>query len=207
MGRLAVLPLFLAIFFILSVAVGKNVAPRTSKDPRGIANKAPIVNIRGHAGHEQEKPNGILPEHAFYQNYQANFSWSDKQLQAALGIRTVATGENIDKRHISKRTPGSQPGDPVFKLPSCLGCIEAAAGRVTSINDLTTEWLEKQMLLPDSQLQNNCVFYTSVPKVTEDATEYNIRQTMGHLEHPGLSWFATNWACGKSFVSIWVSTH
>ncbi|KAL7934418.1 hypothetical protein V8C35DRAFT_327294 [Trichoderma chlorosporum] len=26
---------------------------------------------------------------------------------------------------------------------------------------------------------------------------------MGHLNHPGLSWFATNWACQHKLVTIW----
>lgn len=202
MGRLAVLPVFLAITLILSLAFGKNVAPRTLQSPKTIANKAPAVNAHNHKGTEQKFSNDILPGHVFYENYQVDFSWNNKQLQAALGIRPLPS---LDKRNIVKRTPGSQPGDPVFKLPSCLGCIEAAAGKVTSINDLTTEWLEKQILLPDSQLQNRCVFYTSVPKENEDKAEWDLRQTMGHLDHPGLSWFATDWACKHKLLSIWVN--
>ncbi|KAK0757406.1 hypothetical protein N5P37_010129 [Trichoderma harzianum] len=200
MGRLAVLPVFFAITLIISLAFGKNVAPRTLHTPKGITNKASAVNVRGHKDTEQKLSNDVLPEHIFYGNYQVNFSWNNKQLQAALGIRPLPS---LDKRNIVKRTPGSQPGDPVFKLPSCLGCIEAAAGKVTSINDLTTEWLEKQILLPDSQLMNRCVFYTSVPKENEDKAEWDLRQTMGHLDHPGLSWFATDWACNHKLLSIW----
>ncbi|KAH0491930.1 hypothetical protein TgHK011_003331 [Trichoderma gracile] len=205
MGRLAVLPALLAIIMALSVAFGKNVAPRHFKIPKGITNKAPVVKFQDLAAPEQKASSNILPDHVFYENYRANFSWSDKRLQAALGIRPSTKGKNgssNDKRSIVKRTPGD-PNNPLLKLPSCLGCIEAYNGKVTTINDLTTEWLEQQLLEKDNQLQDRCVFYTSVLEPSVDLIEYTERKAMGHNDHPGLSWFATEWACSLGMVSIW----
>lgn len=207
MGQFALLRLLAAIFMLFSITIGKNVAPRTSKgSSKGIANKAPLLHIRAHVQHEQKTASDILPAHVFYGNYQTNFSWSDKQLQGALGIRNLADGEaerNLFKRTPGGGPPGSQPGDPLWKAASCLGCLAAERGSTVTLADLTIEWLERYIMVPDSALQDTCVFYTSVRY--DVTTEADKRAALKHEEHRGLSYFATDYACNNGKKTIWVS--
>lgn len=219
--------LFLRALMLVSLcmfALARNVAPYAQKDtlPRNQARhpprqKAPSINIKGGVRHGSNGRRfndnaAVVPEsHVFYNNYRVNFSWQDPQLVAALGIPAELTPATnlFDKRsdhRLSKRAPGSSPSDPVFKLPSCLGCIQAQAGNIVSLNDLTVEWLERQMTKTDAQLRNKCVFYTSVPKIREDENEYNDRGDLGGQDkHAGLSKIASDYACRSNKYTIWVS--
>ncbi|KAI1211221.1 uncharacterized protein F4807DRAFT_466539 [Annulohypoxylon truncatum] len=221
----------LEILIILTLlpfsGLGKNVAPPVVKRrhahpvPQNLhPNKAPSIKVTGQASHGQKqtdsKPEEAAPvpyipqDHVFYDSYQANFSWSDPALQAALGIRPIPSQMNTRDGNIFKRSPGSTPDDPIFKLPSCLGCYEASQGRTVTLADLTTEYLEQQILLPDSLLQDRCVFYTSVPDPrkdplsTADRAEFFNRVALGGEDrHHGLSLIATKWACSNNKVTIW----
>lgn len=207
----------LLLISLCILAVGKHVAPSPNKARSPSGNKAPTVGIRGNVRHGttgglRKKDQSLVPEsHVFYNNYQANFSWEDPRLAAALGIPedvTPATnllGKRDGHGRLHKRTPGSGPNDPVFKLPSCLGCIEAQAGNTMGINDLTTEWLERQMTKTNQQLYNKCVFYTSVPRFWQDPIEFLARKRLGgQSKHHGLSKIASDYACSSNKFTIWV---
>lgn len=220
------------IIFTLSFSIlGKNVAPPAVKHEPVIANeqlprslprnKAPSMKVTGRSSRGVQQVDSsppetvpvphISPDHVFYDSYQANFSWSDPALQAALGIRPASSELQQRDEIIVKRTPGSAPGDPLVKTPSCLGCIEASNGQSVTLADLTTEYLENQILLRDSVLQDRCVFYTSVPNSFSfspaDLIELFDRRALGGADrHPGLSLIATNWACSSNKVTIWVSS-
>lgn len=221
------------IIFILSLsALGKNVAPPAFKPrtvvqdaPRNLPrNKAPSMKVTGGASRDLEQVESkstesapvpqVHQDHVFYDSYQSNFSWSDPALQAALGIRPASSELNTRDNNLVKRTPGSAPGDPLIKAPSCLGCIEASNGQTVTLADLNTGYLENQILLkPDSILQDRCVFYTSVPNALAgvlnpaDLIELFDRKNLGGADtHPGLSLIATNWACSTNKVTIWVSS-
>ncbi len=214
------------LFVLLELAAivhGKNLGPPPVKqDParstprKNSRNKEPSVVVSGRVIRNPPKRNAevaetvTIPEsHVFYENYQANFSWSDEKLRAALGIRdeTGTTSDHAKRDgEIRKRTPGGTVDNTLIKLPSCLGCIEANQGVVTSLKDLSTEYLERQILIPDSRLQDTCLFYTSVPPFTAEPLEYWDRAALGGADrHTGLSSIATRWACSHNKVTIWVS--
>ncbi|KAI2463542.1 hypothetical protein F4781DRAFT_416265 [Annulohypoxylon bovei var. microspora] len=227
MALLNLLKVF-TIFTFLFPSLGKNVAPpavrqRSSQDtPRNLPqNKAPSMNVSGRSSRPEQvdskslenAPLSVPQDHVFYDSYQANFSWSNPVLQTALGIRPASLELNKREGHLVHRAPGGQLIDPIFKLPSCLGCIEASNGQTMTLEELTTEYLENQIILrPDSVLQDRCVFYTSVPNPATaatklsaaDLTEYFNRVNLGGADrHPGLSLKATSWACSNKKVTIW----
>lgn len=229
----------LRIAFLLGLAllaVTKNVAPSFAKEDREIAenlprkvprNQAPTVRINGlvTSGAQErayEAPDSSstllsVPEsHVFYKNYQANFSWSDPKLQAALGIVPGAGSESRSFKRdgiVGKRSlPGGTADNPVFKASACAGCLAKQNGEVTSLSDLTVQYLRNNMLVSGSQLKDKCVFYTSVPDATSltatiaDKLEWWERVALGGAsEHRGLSLKATQYACGSNKLTIWVS--
>ncbi|KAK8091451.1 hypothetical protein PG997_001812 [Apiospora hydei] len=200
-------------------------------------NRAPGVRMTGHmshhapAGHRRDNEGtsndltdrdmlSHVPEtHIFYRNFQINYSWTDERLLQALGARPKRGEEAasskllLDKRGsgghaLGKRSPpGGSPGNPIFKVSACLGCLQAQQGVVTSLDDLSTEYLEQQILLTDQQMLDRCVFYTSVPSWEEDRKERLKRRELGgEGQHTGLSKIATDWACRNNKVTIWVSS-
>jgi hypothetical protein len=214
----------LAIFFISAQA--RNVSPSGSThgadvtEPRdSLMGRTPIVNIKGsirhsydRGAHTKEKPCSPVSEsHVFYNNYQANFSWDDPRLAASLGVPdgTSFGMRPVTKRdgnsHLHKRAPGSSPNDPVFKLPSCLGCIEAQKGNTVTLDDLTESYLRRQITKTPPQLYNKCVFYTSVPPYGGgENTEHLERVALGGSHrHKGLSEIATRYACENDKFTIW----
>lgn len=212
----------LLLFSYSILVLGKNVAPRAVKKdalqygPRNFpGNKAPSLKVtRGskpwtEKDSSQQKPNiaGVPKDHVFYENYQINSSWSDPRLQAALGIPKSLRSRD---EHLVKRTPGSKPGDPIFKLPSCVGCMKAAAGtEKVTLQTLSTDYLQRNMK-PNLNIQDTCLFYTSVPDPTKtlnprDFEEWTDRYALGGQEqHGGLSKIATDYACGSNKITIWV---
>lgn len=205
------------------LAIARNVAPaggpkqgRPKFESKSSLNKAPAITMdskRSNTFGRNGTRASTTPEHVFYRNYQARFSWEDDKLKAALGIVAEASGEMepVSSRGLSKRAPagarpGSNPSAPLLQAPSCLGCIKKLMGEVNTIKDLDTRYLEQQIEIPDNQLNNRCVFYTSVPTQIQDRDQWNARVALGvETTHPGLSKIATQWACKKGLVTIWVS--
>jgi hypothetical protein len=81
--------------------------------------------------------------------------------------------------------------------------MQAEAGETTSLDSLTTTVLKAQILLPTTQLQGTCVFYTSVETPEDIAARILLG---GYNLHNGLSKIATDWACANNKISIWVTT-
>lgn len=207
----------LMLFALLMLTVSKNVAPSSSKHPaldgtsaQSSRNRAPVVNVKGsvHGPNHKSTQPPVPESHVFYNNYKLNFSWEDPLLQAALGVtarETTTTGSHFNKRgsnHLSKRTPGSSKNDPVFKVPSCLGCIEASMGLKVTLADLSVRFLETQITKTDAQLKNKCLFYTSVPRQGQELRDRN--DLGGAEKHSGLSKIATDYACNNNLYTIWV---
>lgn len=226
----------LIIFTSSLPTLGKNIAsPAARGEPPApdeantlSRNQAPFMQVTGGRVSRDLKPlvdanppetapvHGVSHDHVFYDSYNANFSWSDPMLQAALGIRPASLELNGRDDNLVKRSPGSSPSDAAIKASSCMGCLEASNGQVVTLATLDTAYLEKQILLkPDSILLGRCLFYTSVPNPATafialspaDLVEYFDRKSLGGADtHPGLSRIATSWACDRNLVTIWVSS-
>ncbi|KAK7968737.1 hypothetical protein PG988_007810 [Apiospora saccharicola] len=197
----------LMLALIIASALGKNFSPPAARH-----------RFSGGTSHEIEARNGapvaagspaarernttVSADHIFYENYQTSLTWARSSTPHDLG-----PSHELQARdgNIIKRAPGSSPGDPLFKLPSCLGCLQAVnePGKVT-IDTLNTDYLERQMLTTAVDLLNKCVFYTSVPRAFMDIQEWFDRRALGGAnEHPGLSKIATDYACRNNLLTIW----
>ncbi|ETS76427.1 hypothetical protein PFICI_11814 [Pestalotiopsis fici W106-1] len=214
----------LALFMACVVVLGKNFGPPQRRQDaarqkiKGPRNKSPVVKATGDIsfgseGHKQplQRRTTVPEDHVFFDNYQANFSWSDPAVRAGLGIRgPVGDSSHLDHYGaLFKRTPGSFPGsdasNPAFRAASCLGCLKRQNGEPvkSTIAELSTTYLESKLLKRGPELLGKCVFYTSVPGWLEDPQEKFDRRLLGGNEHPGLSKIATDWACGKGYYTIW----
>ncbi|KAK7923666.1 hypothetical protein PG985_007737 [Apiospora marii] len=202
MASITCLKMFV-LAIMVGLALGKNFSPpaarhRFSRDTThdiGARHSASVA--AGSLVMRKNRNRTVSEDHIFYENYQISFSWADSSTPHELLARDG---------NIIKRAPGSSPDEPVFRLPSCLGCIEALnePGKVT-IDTLSTDYLERQMLTQAVDLLNKCVFYTSVPRPFMDLQEWYDRRALGGADdHPGLSKIATDYACRNNLLTIWV---
>ncbi|KAH7038276.1 uncharacterized protein B0I36DRAFT_346275 [Microdochium trichocladiopsis] len=133
------------------------------------------------------------------------FSWDHPLVQRMLWEgRNETTKSKHDKhdkhdapRRIIKRTniEGQQVGGK-----HCLGCAGGMVPAMPTIDELTIDYLENQMLKTESDLRDRCVFYTGV---TNSEAAINSWTLEPGADRPGLSKTATAFTCSKGMYSIW----
>ncbi|KAI3336892.1 hypothetical protein HD806DRAFT_21680 [Xylariaceae sp. AK1471] len=161
----------------------------------------------------------LSPEHVFYANSQANFSWDDPRLRRRLwsGQPEIAQDEKPlmstptiadEKRDLLQKRAGPPITlATIVKIPSCLGCTLKKHGLLKgTIDELTVDFLERFLIPKDPALLNTCLFYTSLADDKDKAAVQKIGPWYNGPRPPkGLSKPAARYGCNNGLITIWNS--
>ncbi|KAI1354382.1 hypothetical protein F5Y01DRAFT_311947 [Xylaria sp. FL0043] len=204
---------FLLLFVVLGTTTG--IVPPVLGERSNSEATALLEQRRQHNSHVvMHSSPSLSPEHVFYANSQANFSWDDPELRRRLwsGQPEMAQKEGLlmptfttKKQHLEKRAGSPRVLGTLFKIPSCLGCARAQnGGPKGTISELTESYLEGVLLKTDAELYNTCLFYTSVWGASDQLQITKIGPWYTGTKPPvNLSKPATSYGCMNGLITIW----